>query len=76
MLLNEKQKEAMVIELLNKGLSVREIAKQQHVSFPYIKKVRAKITGDVDKKKSTVRSIKGLQAFFEGQVHCPGGHWA
>jgi hypothetical protein len=31
MLLNEKEKEALVIELLNKGLPVSEIAKQAQV---------------------------------------------
>jgi transposase len=39
MLLSEKEKEALVIELLNKGLPVREIAKQVQVSFSFIKKV-------------------------------------
>jgi hypothetical protein len=38
MLLNEKEKETPVIELLNKGLPVRETAKQALVSFTYIKK--------------------------------------
>jgi hypothetical protein len=37
MMLNEKEKEALLIELLNKGLPSREIAKQAHVSFTYLK---------------------------------------
>jgi hypothetical protein len=48
MLLNEKEKEAPVIELLNKGLPVRETAKQALVSFTYIKKIKMKLTGKVN----------------------------
>jgi hypothetical protein len=32
MLLNEKEKEALVIELLNKGLAVMDVVKEVHVS--------------------------------------------
>jgi hypothetical protein len=70
MLLNEKEKEAMVIELLNKGLTPREIAKQQHVSFSYIKKVRAKITGEVDKdekKKTLSIPSRAFKLFSKGR---------
>jgi DNA invertase Pin-like site-specific DNA recombinase len=52
MLLNEREKEALMIELLNKGIPVREIAKKAHVSFTYIKKTRAKITGKADEDTS------------------------
>ena len=48
MALSEKEKETVVADLLNKGLSAREIAKQAHVSFTYIKKIRMKLTGKVN----------------------------
>ena len=72
MLLNEKEKEAMVIELLNKGLPVREIARQAHVSFSYIKKTKAKITGEVDKdekEKKNPLSIpsRAFKLFLKGR---------
>ncbi len=49
MILNRKQKEKLVIELLNQGLSYPQIAKQAHVSFSDIKSIALKVTGD-DKK--------------------------
>ena len=68
MLLNEKEKEALVIELLNKGLPVREIAKQGQVSFSYIKKIRAKITGEVNEKKNPLSiPSKAFNLFLEGR---------
>ncbi|MEJ7641829.1 MAG: hypothetical protein WKF36_06500 [Candidatus Nitrosocosmicus sp.] len=38
MMLSTKEKEGVVIDLLNKGYTVREIAKLAHVSFTFIKK--------------------------------------
>ena len=46
-----KDKENLVINLLKKGYVTREIAKIAHVSFSYIKKVRQKLTGEVDEEK-------------------------
>ena len=48
MLLSEKEKEALVVDLLNKGQTAREIAKQAHISFTDIKKIRMKLTGEVN----------------------------
>src|SRR5919112_5438042 len=70
MVLNEKEKEALVIELLNKGLGSREIAKQAHVSFSYIKKTRAKLTGEVDEdEKKNPLSIpsRAFKLFLRGR---------
>ena len=81
MVLNEKEKEALVIDLLNKGHSAREIAKVAHVSFSLIRKIRMKLAGGVDeeqnedqKEKTIVHTITGLQAVFGGQVRCRGCH--
>ncbi len=51
MILNRQQKENMVIDLLNQGISVQQIAKQAHVSFTDIKKIRMKATGEVSEKQ-------------------------
>src|SRR4051794_23158749 len=72
MILSENEKEALVIELLNKGLAVRDIAKQVHVSFSYIQKVKAKITGEtdeVDKEKIKPLSVpsQAFKLFLEGK---------
>lgn len=74
MILNEQNKEALVIDLLNKGHSVREIAKLAHVSFTFVKKVRAKLTGEVneslgDGSKSKPLSFpsKAFELFLEGK---------
>ena len=48
MVLNEQDKEALVIDLLNKGHMARQIAMTAHVSFSYIKKIRIKLTGEVE----------------------------
>ena len=68
MLLNEKEKEALVIELLNKGLTTREIAKQAHVSFTEIKKIRNKITGEVNEdNKQLSLSSQAFKLFLGGK---------
>jgi hypothetical protein len=70
MLLNEKEKEALVIELLNKGLQVMGIAKKAQVSFTFIKKIRSKITGDFDKdEKKNPLSIqsRAFKLFLSGR---------
>ena len=60
MIMNEQEKEALVIDLLNKEHTAREIAKVAHVSFSYIKKIRRKLTGGVDEKQKEVEMKKPL----------------
>ena len=72
MMLNEKEKEALLIELLNKGLPSREIAKQAHVSFTYIKRIKAKITGEgnedeKEKRKTLSIPSKAFRLFLRGR---------
>jgi hypothetical protein len=74
MILNEQDKEALVIDMLNKGHTARQIAKVAHVSFSYIRKIRMKLAGEVDgeqkgveMKKTTVPVITGLKLFLEGK---------
>jgi hypothetical protein len=66
MILNKQQKEALIIELLEKGLNVPQIAKQAHVSFSTIKEVRQKITGWICEDKELLISSKCFKLFLEG----------
>jgi|tagenome__1003787_1003787.scaffolds.fasta_scaffold20891403_2 DNA-binding NarL/FixJ family response regulator len=50
MILNKQQKESMIIELLEEGHSVQQIAKQAYASFTTIKEIRDKITGRVGRR--------------------------
>ncbi len=72
MILNRQQKENLVIELLNQGVSVPQIAKQAHVSFSGIKKIRMNLTGEVneedeEKKKPLSISSQAFKLFLEGK---------
>ena len=72
MLLNEKDKETLVTDLLNKGLTARDIAREAHVSFTDIKRIRAKLTGDSDdtqyrKKESPSIPSQAFKLFLEGK---------
>ncbi len=74
MILNKQQKEKMVIELLNQGINVPQIAKQAHVSFSDIKKIRMKSTGDISeepqedqKKKPLSIPSQAFKLFLEGK---------
>jgi hypothetical protein len=66
MILNRQQKEKLVIDLLNQGLSYPKIAKQAHVSFSEIKRIEQKVTGD-DKKKEDEGAEKEKKA---KPMHC------
>ncbi|MDP8906034.1 MAG: hypothetical protein M3M88_00755 [Thermoproteota archaeon] len=64
----------MVIELLNKEHTAREIAKMARVSFSYIKKIRMKLTGDANeekedgqKKKPSSSQSHAFKLFLEGK---------
>jgi len=68
MILDKQQKEVMIIELLERGLSVKQIAKQAHVSFSTIKEVRQKVIGELeDDKKELSISSQSFKLFLEGK---------
>ncbi len=74
MILNEQDKEALVVDLINKGHTARQIAKAAHVSFSYIKKIRMKLAGEVDEEQKEVEMKKPLSTpsqafklFLEGK---------
>ena len=74
MILNRQQKENLVVDLLNQGISFPKIAKQAHVSFSGIKKIRMKATGDVSeeqegdqKKKPLSIPSQAFKLFLEGK---------
>ncbi len=66
MILNKQQKEKLVIDLLNKGLTYPQIAKQAHVSFSEIKRIELMVTGD-DKKVQDEGGEKDKKA---KPIHC------
>ena len=71
---NEKDKEKLVIDLLKKGHKTREISKMAHVSNTTIKKIGAKLTGEVDegkdgpKKKPLSVSSQAFKLFLNGKT--------
>ncbi len=75
MILNRQQKENLVIDLLNQGISFPQIAKQAHVSFSDIKRIRQKETGDdkeIDEdaekgKKAKSIPCQAFELFLEGR---------
>ena len=68
-----KDKENLVIDLLNKGYKTREISKMAHVSNTTIKKIGTKVTGEVNeekddqKKKSLSVSSQAFKLFLDGK---------
>lgn len=47
LVLSSKEKEDLVVDLLNKGYNIRTIAKSAHLSFTDIGKIRKKVCGEV-----------------------------
>jgi hypothetical protein len=66
MILNRKQKEKLVIDLLNQGFTYPQIAKRAHVSFSEIKRIELMVTGD-DKRGRDEEKEKEKQA---KSIHC------
>lgn len=64
MILSKREKEELVIKLLNEGLKYKDIAKQAHVSLSDISKIKRKITGEEIEKPLSVPS-KAFQLFLE-----------
>ena len=71
---DEKDKEKLVIDLLKKGHKTRDISKMAHVSNTTIKKIGAKLTGEVDegkdgqKKKPLSVSSQAFKLFLNGKT--------
>jgi AraC-like DNA-binding protein len=53
MILTQKEKEDLVIKLLEEQYSLREIAKRVHMSFSDISKIKRKVTGETIVEKET-----------------------
>lgn len=66
MIMNEQDKEALVMDLLNQGHTAREIAKQAHVSFTDITKIKRKATGD-NKEKAKSMVSQCFKMFLENK---------
>ena len=70
MILDEQDKEAFVIDLLNKGHMAREIAKQAHISFTDITKIRIRVTGGYvgdNKEKAKSMASQSFRMFLENK---------
>lgn len=71
MILNQKEKENLVTDLLNKGHTVKQISKQAHVSFSDIAKIKRKVTGEeaIEKTKETKKSLtaQSFELLLEGK---------
>ena len=68
MILNKKEKEDLVIKLLNEGITFKDIAKQAHVSLSDISKIKRKITGEeIEKEKLLSIPSQAFQLFKEGK---------
>jgi hypothetical protein len=66
MILSAKEKESLVMDLLNKNYTLREIAAKVHVSFTDVCRIRKKLAGEVvvdDKQKPAKPSSIDSQAF-------------
>jgi transposase len=79
MVLNEKEKETLVIDLLKKCHKTRGIAKMANVSNTTIKKIRQKTTNNAIEEKNEPKSKplsipSSFQTIFRGQTYCQGGH--
>jgi uncharacterized protein YerC len=52
MILSKQEKEAMVVKLLNEGLTYKDISNHIHISLSNISKIKRKITGEeIEKEK-------------------------
>ncbi len=70
MILDEQDKEAFVIDLLNKGHMAREIAKQAHISFTDITKIKMRVTGGYvgdNKEKAKSMASQSFRMFLENK---------
>ncbi len=73
MALSSDEKEYLVIDLLNKNYTIREIAKSAHVSFSYIGNMRKKLAGKVineneEGAKSLSVQSQAFRLFLENKL--------
>ncbi len=61
MILNKKEKEELVIKLLNQGKSTREIAQLVHISLRDIGSIKRKVTGDDNPDKNREELVQNLK---------------
>ncbi|HJU59003.1 MAG TPA: hypothetical protein VJ583_04590 [Nitrososphaeraceae archaeon] len=61
-MLTRDQKEAIVIQMLKEGYSIREIAKEVHMSFSAIGEIKRKVFGESASYKKKKKLSKGAQA--------------
>ncbi len=62
-MLTTKEKEKKVIEMLEKGCTYNQIAKELHVSLSFIASIKKKLTGE---NKSLSRASQAFKMFKDG----------
>ncbi|MDQ6723465.1 MAG: hypothetical protein M3Z01_04280 [Thermoproteota archaeon] len=72
LLISRKEKEKLVITLAKEGKTIREIAKEVHISLKDIGKIIRKITGDddiaekeIEEEKEKQKRIKALSVYAQ-----------
>jgi transposase len=60
MITSREEKERRVIELYNQGKTIRETAKEVHMSFSNISSIIKKVNGEENKKKSRVSGVSTI----------------
>lgn len=69
MVLTRSEKEELVTQLYEEGKTIREIAKEVHMSFGPIGKIIRKVTGDSsDDKPTKSKETEALKLFQEGKT--------
>ena len=70
-MLSTKEKKNMVVDLLDKGFTLREIAKSAHVSFSYVGKIRKRISGELADEKENAKPLsihsQAFELFLDGK---------
>lgn len=69
MILNKFEKEDLIIKLLNEGRTIRDIAKEAHISFRQIGEISRKFKGETQAEPTNPKSIQtqALTLFKEGK---------
>jgi transposase len=70
-MLTNVQKEAIVIEMLKEGRSIREIAKAAQKSFSDIGEIKRRVLGEstsYKKKKKLSKVAQALELFFKNKI--------
>jgi hypothetical protein len=66
-MLNRKEKEELIIKLLEEDKTYKEISKEAHASFSEISKVNKELQGDFDESESASTRNQAYKMYLEGK---------